>query len=102
MRACHQCARSKSTRHAPYKLLKSLPIGERPWSVISIDHIDQLPDSDGFNSILVVVCRLSKQGIFIPAHTTDSAQEFTCQFIRHVFSKHSLPAYIISDRGHLF
>jgi hypothetical protein len=99
---CHQCLRAKSPRHKPYGLLKPLPVAERPWVSISLDHITDLPLSNGFNAILVVVCRLTKQGIFVPCHTTDDAPQFALLFIMHVFSKHGLPADIISDRGSLF
>ncbi len=102
VRACHACARAKTPRHKPFGFLKPLPIGERPWMSISMDHIDSLPLSEGYDSILVVVCRLSKQGIFIPAKTTDDATDLARRFIQSVFSKHGLPADIISDRGHLF
>ena len=102
VRACHQCARAKTVRHSPYGFLKPLPVGERPWASISMDHVEQLPDSNGYDSILVVICRLTKQAILISAHTTDTATELAQYFIQHVFSKHGLPADIISDRGHLF
>ncbi|KAG5733024.1 hypothetical protein E4T56_gene3617 [Termitomyces sp. T112] len=67
-----------------------------------MDHIVELPDSKGFNAILVVVCRLTKQALFIPCHTTDNALEFTKLFLKHVFSKHGLPDNIISDYRLLF
>src|SRR5271169_6826783 len=67
-----------------------------------MDHIEELPSSRGYNAILVVVCRLSKQGIFIPCHTNDRSVDLVQLFIIHVFSKHGLPANIVSDRGKLF
>jgi hypothetical protein len=67
-----------------------------------MDHIESLPLSEGYNSILVVVCCLMKQAIFIPTHTTDTAPILAQHFIMHVFSKHSLSNDIVSDRGHLF
>jgi hypothetical protein len=67
-----------------------------------MDHIEELPDSEGYNAIVVIVCRLSKQAIFIPSHTSDTAPRLAWLFIQHVFSKHGLPADIISDRGKLF
>jgi transposase InsO family protein len=102
VRGCHVCARAKPIRHKPFGLLKPLPIGERPWTSISMDYIEELPLSDGYDSILVVVDRLTKQAIFLPAHTTDTAIDLARQFIQHVFTKHGLPAHIVSDRGKLF
>ena len=99
---CHTCARAKPVQHKPYRLLKPLPIGEWPWTSISMDHIKALPLSATFDSILVVVCQLTKQVIFIPTNTTNTAWELAQHFISHVFSKHSLPADIVSDRGRLF
>jgi hypothetical protein len=51
---------------------------------------------------MVVVCRVSKQAIFVPCLTTDTAVELAKHFIKHVFSKHGLPEDIVSDRGTLF
>src|SRR4030095_4045439 len=83
VRGCHICARAKPIRHKPFGLLKPLPIGERPWTSISMDYIEELPLSDGYDSILVVVDRLTKQAIFLPAHTTDMAVDLARQFTQH-------------------
>ena len=99
---CHVCLRGKTPHHKPHGLLKPLPIGKQLWSSISMDHIVELLDSNGYNAILVVVCHLMKQAIFIPCHGTDSTSDFARMFIHHVFSKHSLLADIISDCGPLF
>jgi hypothetical protein len=53
--SCDACQRNKSQRHKPYGELKSLPIPPYPWSNISMDLIEDLPRSDGYNSILVIV-----------------------------------------------
>lgn len=102
VRTCQTCLRAKTPRHKPYGLLKPLPIGERPWSSISMDHIVGLPESNGCDAILVIICRLTKQGVFVPCHTTNTASDLAELFIGHVFSKHGLPADIVSDRGTLF
>ena len=99
VRSCTTCAQSKAPRHCPYGLLKQLPILEKPWNSISMDFIGQLPSSSGFTAILVVVDRLSKQSIFIPTHDTITSPELTKLFLLHVFSKHSVPAHVTSDRG---
>jgi hypothetical protein len=54
-RNCHTCQRSKSNRHAPFRVLRPLPIPERPWQDISMDFITGLPWSNGYEAIWVVV-----------------------------------------------
>jgi len=100
--SCTSCGRAKVPRHRPYGLLKQLPIPARPWHSISMDFIEQLPSSDGFTSILVVVDRLSKQGIFIPTYDTITSPELAKLFVAHVFSKHGVPTHVTSDRGSEF
>ena len=100
--SCTSCGHAKAPRHRPYGLLKQLPIPAHPWHSISMDFIEQLPSSDGFTSILIVVDHLSKQGIFIPTHDTITSPELTKLFIAHMFSKHGVPSHVTSDRGSEF
>ena len=67
-----------------------------------MDFIEGLPLSDGFDTILVVVCRLTKMGLFIPTHKTVDTEGVAHLFLRHVFSKHGAPSDIVSDRGKHF
>jgi hypothetical protein len=67
-----------------------------------MDFIEGLPLSDGFDTILVVVCRLTKMGLFIPTHKTVDTEGVASLFLRHVFSKHGAPSDIVSDRGKHF
>ena len=62
-----------------------------------MDFIEQLPPSEGFTSILVVIDRLSKQALFIPTHDTITSAKLVKLFLLHVFSKHGVPAHITSD-----
>ena len=99
---CEVCNRAKSRRHQPYGTLKSLPVPPYPWSSISMDLIEFLPTSQDFNSILVIVDRLTKQAIFVPTTTGLTAETLASLYLKHVFSKHGLPDTIISDRGSEF
>ena len=99
IKSCMACARAKNPRHHPYGMLKQLPIPERPWNSISMDFIEQLPTSSGFTTILVIVDRLSKQALFIPTHDTITSPELAQLSLLHVFSKHSVPAHVMSDHG---
>jgi len=90
---------SKPQRHKPYRSLKQLTIPERPWNSISMDFIEKLPSSSRFDTILVIVDQLTKQAIFIPAHDTITSADLAHLFILHVFSKHSVPSHVTSNRG---
>ena len=57
---CERCQRAEPDRHARQTALKHMPVGNEPWQEISMDFVVGLPDSDGFNAILVVVDRFSK------------------------------------------
>src|SRR6266436_3364887 len=64
-----------------------------------MDFIKQLPASEGFSAILVVIDHLMKQAIFIPSHDTVNALQVAQLFLTHVFSKHRVPSHITSDWG---
>jgi IS30 family transposase len=102
VKSCTTCARSKVKQHKPYGLLHQLPILLCPWESISMDFIEQLPDSKGFTIILVVVDRFTKQALFIPTHDTITSTQLAELFIIHVFSKHGVPSHVTSDQGSEF
>ena len=55
-----------------------------------------------YNSILVIVKRLTKWAYFIPFLKTATAIDFAHVFIETVFAQHRMPKEIISDRDKLF
>src|SRR5258708_21702551 len=99
VRSCTSCACTKAQRHKPYGLLKQLPIPIHPWESVSMDFIEQLPASDGFTAILVVVDRLTKQSLFIPTFDTIDAPQVARLFLTHIFSKHGIPGHATSNHG---
>src|SRR6201999_284272 len=64
-----------------------------------MDFITDLPKSDSFDTILVIVDRLTKMALFIPTTKSVTAEQFADLFILHVFAKHGLPENMTSDRG---
>ena len=75
---------------------------EKPWTHISVDFITKLPLAQGYDSILVVVDRLTKMVHFIPTTEKTSAEGLAQLFRDNVWKLHGLPKSIISDRGPQF
>jgi transposase InsO family protein len=81
--------------------LKPLPVPSRIWQVISVDFIDQLPDSDGCTNIMVVTDRLSK-GVMLKSMKDITAESVADWFLSTYYRQHGLPLAIMSDRGSQF
>lgn len=64
--ACDICQQAKPEHCKSPGKLQPLPIPEQAWSTISMDFIEGLPKSEGFDTILVVVDKFSKFAKFIP------------------------------------
>ncbi|WVZ97808.1 hypothetical protein U9M48_043320 [Paspalum notatum var. saurae] len=70
---CDTCQRVKAEHQRPAGLLQPLKIPEWKWEEISMDFIVGLPRTqNGYNSIWIVVDRLTKVAHFIPVNTTYS------------------------------
>ena len=100
--SCEWCIRSKGEYASPRGKLHSLPIAERPWDSIGMDFIGPFPESEGFNYLWVVICRLSSMVHLIPVNTTTTATELSSIYIREVVRLHGLPASIVCDRDPKF
>jgi hypothetical protein len=84
----------------PGGLLQPLSIPEWKWNEISMDFIVGLPMmSRKFDSIWVIMDRLSKYAHFIPVHTKYNVHKYAGIYIAHVLCLHGVLKTIISDRG---
>lgn len=99
VRNCHACARASSPRDKTPGLLQPLPIPERPWQRLSIDFYSFPPDKHGYDSVCVIVDRLSKQAVSIPCHKTTNAEQLARLFLANIFRYYGRPLEIVSDRG---
>ena len=97
-----KCQRSKPIRHAPYGLLQPNEVPEQPWRSIAMDFIRDLSESDGYDTILVVIDRLTKMSDFISCRKDLDARQFARLFMQHIVRLHRIPRDIITDRGSLF
>ncbi|KAL0302197.1 UNVERIFIED_CONTAM: Transposon Ty3-I Gag-Pol polyprotein [Sesamum angustifolium] len=83
-------------------LLQTLPIPEVPWQSISMDFVSGFPKVNGLASVLVVVDRFSKYGIFIVAPHACPAETATELFFKNVTKYFGVPKDIVSDRDARF
>lgn len=100
--ACPDCQLNKPRHGAPHAPLRPHDIPDQPWEVISIDLIGPLPESKGYDAILVIVDRLTKMIRVAPTTVSLSAKGTAALLRDHVFRSHGIPRKIISDRGTQF
>jgi len=77
-------------------------IPKKPWTHISADFITKLLLAQGYDSILVVVNRLTKMVYFIPTTEKTSAEGLARLFRNNIWKLYGFPESIISDRGPQF
>ena len=77
-------------------------IPEKLWTYISADFITKLPLVQEYDSILVVVDRLTKMVHFIPTTEKTLAEGLARLFRDNVWKLHRLLESIISNRGPQF
>jgi len=103
VRTCDKCQRIKASHQPSDGPLQPLQIPRKNWESISMDFITHLPETKaGYNSILVVVDRLSKMSHFIATKDTATAEEVAKLIFDNIVKLHGVPETIISDRDPKF
>ena len=68
-----------------------------------MDFVVGLPRSrDGYDSIWVIVDRLTKSAHFLSVKATYSIAKLAKLYIKHIMYLHGVPVSIVSDRGSIF
>jgi transposase InsO family protein len=99
---CERCARMKPSNLTPPGKLRPLELPNIPWAEVTVDFTTDLPLSNGFDSILVVVDRFSKEVEFIPCNKTTTVLDTARLYLHNVWKNHGLPSSIVSDQGPQF
>jgi hypothetical protein len=100
---CDTCQRVKMEHQRPAGLLQPLKIPEQKWEEIGMDFIVGLPHTQaGYDSIWVIVDRLTKVANFIPVKTTYSGAKLAELYMSRIECLHGVPKKTVSDRGSQF
>ena len=100
---CDICGRVKADHMRMPRFLQPLPIPVQKWEDISIDFIVGLPrTSIGYDSIWVIVDRLTKSAHFIPVDTRYTTKKYAKIYFDQIVTLHGVPLTIVSDRGSVF
>jgi hypothetical protein len=95
---CDTCRRVKAIHMKTIGPLQSLPIPTWKWEDLIMDFIVGLPrTAKGFDSIWVIVDRLTKIGHFLPVKTSYSVLTYAQVYIARILSLHGILKTIVSD-----
>ncbi|GJW08985.1 putative reverse transcriptase domain-containing protein [Tanacetum coccineum] len=100
---CLTCAKVKAEHQRPSGLLVQPKIPEWKWDNITMDFVTKLPkSSQGYDTIWVIVDRLTKSAIFTPMRETDPLDKLARMYLKEVVTRHGIPVLIICDRDPRF
>ncbi|GKA71097.1 putative reverse transcriptase domain-containing protein [Tanacetum coccineum] len=100
---CLTCAKVKAEHQRPSGLLVQPEIPQWKWDNITMDFIMKLPkSSQGYDTIWVIVDRLTKSAIFVPMRETDPMERLARMYLKEVVTRHGIHVSIICDRDPRF
>ncbi|GKF16251.1 putative reverse transcriptase domain-containing protein, partial [Tanacetum coccineum] len=87
----------------PSGLLVQPEIPQWKWDNITMDFVTKLPkSSQGYDTIWVIVDRLTKFAIFTPMRETNSMDKLARMYLKEVVTRHGIPVSIICDHDPRF
>ncbi|GJX53286.1 putative reverse transcriptase domain-containing protein [Tanacetum coccineum] len=96
---CLTCARVKAEHQRPSGLLVQPEIPEWKCDNIMMDFITKLPNSSqGFDTIWVIVDRLTKSAHFLPIRENDPLDKLARLYLNRIVARHGIPVSIICNR----
>ncbi|GJW13251.1 putative reverse transcriptase domain-containing protein [Tanacetum coccineum] len=95
---CLTCAKVKAEHQRPSGWLVQPEIPQWKWDNITMDFVMKLPkSSQGYDTIWVIVDRLTKSAIFIPMRETDPMEKLARMYLKEVVTRHRILVLIICD-----
>ena len=97
LQECEVCQRNKYETLSPAGLLQPLPILTSTCTDLSMDFLGGVPRAKGLDTILVVIDRLTKYGLFFALSHPYSGKEVTGIFVKEMVKLHGFPKTIVSN-----
>ncbi|GJX82531.1 putative reverse transcriptase domain-containing protein [Tanacetum coccineum] len=98
---CLTCAKVKAEHQKQSGLLQQPKIPVWKWERITMDFITKLPrTSSGYDSIWVIVDRLTKSAHFILMNEKYKMEKLTQLYLKEIVYRHGVPVSIILDSSH--
>ncbi|GJW64453.1 putative reverse transcriptase domain-containing protein [Tanacetum coccineum] len=95
---CLTCSKVKAEHQKPSGLLVQQEILEWKWEKITMDFVTKLPKTvNGYDTIWVIVDRLTKSAHFLPMRETDPMEKLMKLYMKEVVTRLGVPVSIISD-----
>lgn len=96
---CLTCLQVKVEHQKPYRKIQQLEMPEGKWELLTMDIITKIPRiAKGYDTIWVVVVRLTKSARFLPISKTHTSEKLAELVIREIVARHGMHASIVSDR----
>ena len=100
---CLTCQQIKVEHQRSSGTLYSLDVPEWKWDKITMDLVTGLPrTARGFDSIWVIVDRLTKTAHFLPVRMMNTAAQYARLYLNRIVPMHGVPISIVSDKGTQF
>ncbi|GKA86609.1 putative reverse transcriptase domain-containing protein [Tanacetum coccineum] len=99
------CAKVKANNRGVLLFIGPTPLSYQKWKweKITMDFITKLPKTAaGFDSIWVIVDRLTKSVHFLPMREMDLTEKLTMLYMKEIVARHGIPVSIIFDRDSHF
>jgi len=101
--SCLTCQKAKFEHQKPAGLLQSLSAPQWKWDNISMDFVVPLPKTHRkFDSIWVIIDRLTKSAHFIPVRTNYNVSKLAEIYGGEIVRLHGVPSSIVLDRDPKF
>ncbi|GJW07346.1 putative reverse transcriptase domain-containing protein [Tanacetum coccineum] len=100
---CLTCEKVKAEHPKPSGLLQQPEIPVWKWERIIMFFISGLPRTpSGYDTVWVIVDRLTKSAYFLPTKKTDTMEKLTQLYLKEIVCRHGVPISIILDRDSHF